>query len=660
MAAWATALATLLVGCGGSGADKAGGEESAATSAAHYVDDVGDSGALPDIQWIDVTSAPGGRITFRVTLGQFTARTKTSVDLWLDTDADPETGNTTFEDAGGVEYLFSGLLGVPVPDDPACGVAGGNACLSEHSESGWIPAAGPTARVTRTGTGATFSINRSDLGNTNEFNFYAVVGGDPPERAPGRGTFNYSLALGGPRPEASSTEPEGADKAGGKSEGTPVVLTLAEHNYNAVEPDAFAAAVERLSGGSLRIDVTNGYRFYDVDYERAMIADVRSGVFDLTHVGARAWDAAGVKSFNALVAPLLVDSYALERRVLESELVDPMLEGVEPLGLVGLAVIPAELRRPLGITRVLVRPADYNGARIGIRPAGVADATFDSLGAEAEGFGAIPGGLVGFDGAESGVATIQGNRYDAGARALTANVVLWPRTGTIVMNRKAYDALTGDQQDVLRRAGAEIFEDVLRTVQEAERASLEEICSGSRLPLVTASPAARAALRRAVQPVYDELERDSLTAELIEEIESMRDQQGAASEPLTCPRALPGTRPAVLDGLWRANVTREDLRAAGAQLEQLERAEGSWTVEFEEGRWTARNLGSGHVYRGTYAVSGDVLRETVRSCNPANICTSGAVEEYTWSVYRDQLSLARIPGRPFNVAAIATPLSRAR
>jgi len=72
--------------------------------------------------------------------------------------------------------------------------------------------------------------------------------------------------------------------------------------------------------------------------------------------------------------------------------------GDEDLGLVGIAVVPGELRRPLGLSRALVHPADYRGARIGIRPAGVADATFDALRADAEGFPATPEGLVGFDG----------------------------------------------------------------------------------------------------------------------------------------------------------------------------------------------------------------------------------------------------------------------
>lgn len=657
----AAALAALLVGCGGSGEDKAGGAKNVSASPAHYRDAVGDGGPAPDIRGIDVTSTSEGRLTFRISLGQFTSSSMTGVDLWLDTDADPETGNTTFDDAGGAEYLLAAFIGVNRPGDPTCGlIPAGNGCISVWTDSGWSAADAPTARVTRTRSGVTISINRSDLGNTDELNFYAVR--PPPgvlDRAPGRGTFNYSLALGGPT-EAATAGSKSADKAGGEPDDKPVVLTLASHDYNAVEASEFASAVKHLSEGSIRIDVKYGYRFYDVDYEQATILDVQKAVVDLALVGARAWDAAGVRSFNALVAPFLVDSYALQEHVLEGSLAERMLEGVEPLGLEGIAVIPGELRRPLGLSRVLVHPADYRSARVGIRPAGVADATFDALGARAEGFQAIPTGLVGFDGAESGVSTIRNNGYDRNARALTANVVLWPRPTTIFMNRKSFDALTAEQQDALRQAGRETIEPVLATIQDTERASLNAICNGSQLPLVTASPADRAALRRAVQPVYDELERDSLTREVIGEIEDLRDSRGAAVDPLRCPKARPRSGASALDGVWRVEVTREDLRAAGAQLEQLDRAEGSWTVEFDRGRWVARNGDSGHVYRGTYAAEGKVVRQAVRSCNPANLCTRGAVDEYTWSVFRDKLELARIPGRPFNFALIAKSLSRVR
>src|SRR5215211_939894 len=169
-----TALLALLAGCGSSG-DKAGGNEPAAAGSAHYEDAVGDGGAGPDISAIDVTSTPAGRITFRITLDHVTSKSNPGVDLWLDTDADPETGNITFHDAGGAEYLLSAFPGGNSARNRFCGVLrGGDGCLSRWAGGSWTAAPAPSARVTRTESGLAVSIDGSDLGNPEELNFYAV------------------------------------------------------------------------------------------------------------------------------------------------------------------------------------------------------------------------------------------------------------------------------------------------------------------------------------------------------------------------------------------------------------------------------------------------------------------------------------------------------
>ena len=63
-----------------------------------------------------------------------------------------------------------------------------------------------------------------------------------------------------------------------------------------------------------------------------MIGDVEAGKADLGWTGSRAFDSVGVASFDALHAPLLIDSYALEQRVLKSPVVGDMLDGLKPLG----------------------------------------------------------------------------------------------------------------------------------------------------------------------------------------------------------------------------------------------------------------------------------------------------------------------------------------
>jgi TRAP-type C4-dicarboxylate transport system substrate-binding protein len=213
---------------------------------------------------------------------------------------------------------------------------------------------------------------------------------------------------------ASACSSSDADKAGGTRTQPPVVLTLADHEQGPDQVQAWIEEVQRRSRGSLRIQVTNHWRDQESAYDKATIADVQAGKVQLAKVSARAYDTVGVDGFQALVAPLLIDNPTLERRVLESDLAGEMLAGTSKLGLVGLAVLPTDLRKPLGVTRPLVRARDYRGARMG--EGEVAKATVTALGATP--VSTIPGGpLSGLDGLDTDLDEIKVNGYDQQATA---------------------------------------------------------------------------------------------------------------------------------------------------------------------------------------------------------------------------------------------------
>jgi TRAP-type C4-dicarboxylate transport system substrate-binding protein len=456
---------------------------------------------------------------------------------------------------------------------------------------------------------------------------------------------------------ATACSGSGADKAGGSRsvEAKPVTLTLFTGD-NLFAPE-YAAAVARLSGGAMRIRITVGGN--EPDYERGTVRYVRSGRAQLGSVGARVWDTMGVTSLRALVAPFLVDSLALEQRVLESPRVGRMLEGVDRAGVVGLAVLPGPLRRPLGLSRPLLGPEDYRGATMAIRYGGVARTTFAALGATTEGYrvGALPAST---DGAELDVNSIGLNTFDARAKGLTSNVVLWPRPQTIFANRQAFERLTPAQQAILRRAGHEALTPEIARIAKDDRSALSGICGRGALALESASATDLAALRQAVQPVYVELNKDPLTKAVIGEVTKLRSRYTA--DVVQCPSAVSRTTTAsLLNGRWQAASSREDLLAAGAPADEAERQSGVATLELRDGRWIAREGHSGFVWRGPYMVKGDILYLTIADCRaPADVCFRGVTSEYTWSVYRDRLSLERLSGNPTYYGVLAKPLTRLR
>jgi TRAP-type C4-dicarboxylate transport system substrate-binding protein len=454
---------------------------------------------------------------------------------------------------------------------------------------------------------------------------------------------------------ATACSGSSADKAGGsrRAETKPVTLTLFTGD-NLFAPE-YAAAVARLSGGAMRIRITVGGN--QPDYERGTVRYVRSGGAQLGSVGARVWDTMGVTSLRALVAPFLVDSLALEERVLESPRIARMLEGVDRAGVVGLAVLPGPLRRPLGLSRPLIGPEDYRGAMIAIRYGDVARTTFAALGAATEGYnvGVLPAAA---DGAELDVNTIGLNTFDARAKGLTSNVVFWARPQTVFANRQAFQRLTPAQRQILRRAGREALAPEIARVAKEEQAALTAICGRGTLALARASATDLAALRRAVQPVYAKLNKDSFTKDVIREITRLRAARPA--DVVECPAASRAGAASRLEGGWQAASSREDLLAAGTPPNEAERQSGVATLELHRGQWIARERHTGFVWRGPYAVKGDILYLTIAYCRGSkDVCFRGTAE-YKWSRYRDRLTLARLSGSPTYYGVLAKPLTRLR
>jgi TRAP-type C4-dicarboxylate transport system substrate-binding protein len=447
---------------------------------------------------------------------------------------------------------------------------------------------------------------------------------------------------------AAACSGSGVDKAGGTRTEQPVVLTLANHEQGPEDVQFWVDEVQRRSGGSLRIQVTNRWRDQEFAYDKATIADVQSGKVQLAKVNARAYDTVGITSFQALLAPFLIDNHTLERRALESDLVGEMLAGTNKLGLVGLAVLPAQLRKPLGVSGPLVTVKDYQGARIGVREGEIAKATFTALGATP--VPTIPGKpLNGLDGIELNFGTIKGNEQQA--KAVTSNVTFWPRPMTLVINRKAFESLTPSQQEALQAAGSAVLSRQLDVTQRLSAEDEGVLCRRG-LRFVQASNQDLAALRRAVQPVYDKLQANAQTRSFLQRILAMKHQTRAASTPDN-PRCSPSSATAggdnqkttqkttALDGVYRTSFTREELAQSPLLGDASEVNDENWgdlTLTFDRGRVTfaQRNDVDNYSTSGTYTLDGKAI--TLNFTEGGNAGETFAVR---WSLYRDVLTFER-------------------
>jgi TRAP-type C4-dicarboxylate transport system substrate-binding protein len=351
-----------------------------------------------------------------------------------------------------------------------------------------------------------------------------------------------------------------SDKAGGDEERPPVVLKLASITSDIQPPlQVFAEEVARRSDGTMRIEFEPEWRPGDPNAERGTIEDVKAGKVDMAWVGARVFDRLDVTSFQALLAPLLVDSYDLEGRVFESGIPTSMLEGVEELGVVGIGILPGQMRKLLGVSHPFLQPSDFEGQVIGGAKNELSVRTFQALGATLE---ALPAGgsLEGLDATEQHLGAIWGNRYNKDAKYVGANVNLWPRPLVILAGKEVFASLTPKQQAVLREAATAAVPEALAAARAEDEEARSELCRRD-MTFAVASESELAELRRALEPVYAELSADPEAKSNIDAITNLKTETAASAEAPACTSTEPpATASPIPDGTYETTLTRADWR----------------------------------------------------------------------------------------------------
>jgi TRAP-type C4-dicarboxylate transport system substrate-binding protein len=415
------------------------------------------------------------------------------------------------------------------------------------------------------------------------------------------------------------------DKAGGPGEA--VVLHMANtgaHIQFTPAIEYFVSRVEEISDGNLRIGMVHEWGDFSPDAEQQVVRAVSAGEVDLGWSGTRVFDTMGVTTLQALTAPMLIDSYALEDAVIRSGITEQMLRGLDEVGVTGLAVVADGLRKPIAVDGPLLGPEDYHGLTFqAFRSEGHAEA-IRALGANpTEVFGpSLDDGLENgeIQGFEKNLLVYEHNLMYTLAPYVTANVNLWPQMPVLFANPDRFATLTEEQRGWLRRAAADA---AARSAALADRDAqlLTFLCeSGARF--ANASEADLAALRRAFAPVYSMLERDPETKAFIERIEELK----LATPPgpqLAIPPGCSGPAPAAsavspegvasdLNGTYRWTITKEDALASETEDKSPEHlAEFPWvfTMTLEDGTWKLTHTEVGEPYTDspgdTYSIRGD-------------------------------------------------------
>jgi hypothetical protein len=228
-----------------------------AASSGTYGDAAGDStGGAGDITGVTVSGDRGtGALLFRITGVNIASSEQNVLFLDIDSDANPNTGNLTGD---GSDYSFY--------------VDNGSYDFVHWNGSDWAEAPNSTVRVFGGTSQITISVNRSELGNTADFNFEATAvnlsaSGLPVgfDFAPNDGAYNYSFEAGGPQINSVDvqTTPSAGPRAGKKFVIVPTALHLppdARMTPGTLTPESYTCSA-KLGGKVLRGGGTGGCTF---------------------------------------------------------------------------------------------------------------------------------------------------------------------------------------------------------------------------------------------------------------------------------------------------------------------------------------------------------------------------------------------------------------
>jgi TRAP-type C4-dicarboxylate transport system substrate-binding protein len=403
----------------------------------------------------------------------------------------------------------------------------------------------------------------------------------------------------------------GGDKAGGAGE--PVVLRMANTAGDLeVVPliKDFVSQVRQRSGGNVRIEVVHRWGDFAADAEQQAVRDVAAGKADLGWAGTRVFDTMGVSSFQALQAPMLIDSYALEHAVVASDIPGQMMQGLNKVGVRGFGTLANGLRKPIAVKQPMLGLADWRGMTFGTyRSQGQAKAI--------RALGATPMEVVGpvreqalkdgkLQGFELSLSFYSHLVLTQRAPYVTANVTLWPEMDILFANPDRLAGLTERQRRWLQQ-GAQDTAGHSAALADRDAQSLNNTCqSGARF--ANASQADLAALRKAFAPVYASLAQDPQTKAFIQQIQALK-QSTPAEAPLAIPAGCTGkapeqpadtsgTAPVDLNGTYRYVLTKEDARKAGDTEDVYPQVT---TVTLEDGQVEGGCFGQG----ATYSVDDD-------------------------------------------------------
>jgi TRAP-type C4-dicarboxylate transport system substrate-binding protein len=379
-------------------------------------------------------------------------------------------------------------------------------------------------------------------------------------------------------------------KAGGDP--APVTLTMGTDDATgkpaADQVEEFARQVKSRSGGTLQIEP----RLQAIGppqpaWDQKVLRLVVEGDLDLGMIPSRAWDTEGVDTLRALNAPfVLTTDEAVNTVVTDDELAADLMEGLDEVGVTGLALVPESLRHLFLYDKTALSADDLHSVVVRSPRSRTVWGFLEALGAHPTDSPA--------DKSYTLVESSFGQAPPGGRRAAVGNVTLFPKINVVAANADLLAGLSDEQRDVLREA-ALATRDWAISQNRPDQDQAAAWCEDGKGDVTHVSDDVVSALHTAAATVVDELSKDQHTAELISRLQDVSGPDSVTSLPeCRSSRAAPASMSAsdlsptggdLPNGTYRAEYTDAYLRARVRLEENVRSNHGVWTFQLEDGHW---------------------------------------------------------------------------
>jgi len=283
--------------------------------------------------------------------------------------------------------------------------------------------------------------------------------------------------------------------------------------------ERFKELAEQMTRGQVRVEVYPNSQLYK---DREELEALQLGAVQMLAPSLAKFAPLGVREFEAFDLPYVFRDKAALYRVTEGRIGRDLLRKLESKGISGLAFWDNGFKI-MSANQPLLAPADFRGLRVRIQASRVLDAQMRVLGARpqvlafSEAAPALRDGVV--EGTENTPSNMYTQRMHESQKHMTMSNHGYLGYAVIV-NKKFWDGLPVGTRNTLARAMREATAFEKQIAQRANDEAVDRIRAAGTTEIHTLSPAQQAEWRRAMLPVYNQMEsrigRDTVRAILRE------------------------------------------------------------------------------------------------------------------------------------------------